>query len=353
MSLILGAIAAAATVGGAIVNYLSSKDADKLKAAERSKLENALANLQKPDFKPEDFTPDLYKVVSKYVPKEAKLIQEVNPTVVKGDSADAKMGRDAEKAALSALINKGQQGKTLETEMMLNQATQAANAQNRMNEASLRESLARQGAAPGSGTDLAMRMAENAQSANAMAGASQNTAMELERQRLAALMQGAQLGGNIRQADVNMETTNADIINQFNNRVANRANQVEQYNVGTSNDAQKYNVGNEQAVANANVGASNQAKADQRANAWKSADFEANKLGIQTGQSNQRVADNTATQQANAGIVSAGAGAIAQGAQAYGDYSAAQNQAATDSKYRSDLLALERAKLDALTKGTK
>jgi hypothetical protein len=347
IELLAGAgIGAVASLAGAYINYLDSEEARKLTAKERAKIENQIQMLQAPNFSPADFTPDMYKVAAKYIPKQAKLIEEVAPTLVKADSADAKSGRAAEKAALSALMQKGQSGKTMETEMLLNQATQAANAQNRMNEASLRESLARQGVSPGSGQELNMRMSENASSASNAAQASQNTALELERQRLQALMQGAQLGGNIRQADVGVETTNADFINQFNNRVANRANQNEQFNVGNINDAEKFNVGNTQRVADANVGLTNQAKADVRNNEWNKYNADVNKTSLLAGQGANKINDIRSDAAAKAGMVSAATGAVSDVANAAGNAYAANEQNAEDRAYR-------RSMLDALARGSK
>ena len=343
----LGISAGAALLGG-LLNYQSSQKARQDTAAEREKIQALIDTLQTPGFSDADFTPEMYKVAAKYVPKEAKLIAEKDPTLVKGDSAEAKQGLAAQKAALSALMAKGQNGQTLETEMLMNQARQQASAENRINEASLRESLARQGAAPGSGQDIQMRMAANAQNAQATAQATQNAALELERQRLAALMQGAQLGGGIRQTEIGMETGNANTINDFNSRVANRANQVEQINVGNANDANKYNVGTEQRIADANVGLQNKAQEDRRNNKWQEYDAAANKVSLRAGQGANRISDIRSNQQDDAGMVSAVAGGVGTIANAASNAYTANEQAKTDAGLRQQKLDMDREYLNML-----
>jgi hypothetical protein len=113
-----------------------------------------------------------------------------------------------------------------------------------------------------------------------------NATLAARQNALQALMQGANLGGQIRGEDVALEGKNVDIINAFNQRNAQRKQGWTEGNVDRRNLGQQYNIGNEQRVADATVQTGNEFKKynQQRGDTNAQRDF-ANEIDIKRSQS--------------------------------------------------------------------
>ena len=252
--LIMGGVAA----GSALVQWYNSKQAQEASAEERAKVKAMIDNIQSPNFDPKQFTPDQYKVVAKYIPKVSAFVQEVAPQLTKADSVGAVQGREAQMNALNRLRNLSATGTDEQSQLMQQEATNSVNAANRGRQGAIQEDFARRGAG-GGGMELLAQLS-NAQAANdTQANMSRQNAMAAYQTKLQALKDSASIGGQVRDADVSLESRNNDVLNDFNRRTAVNVNSYNQNTDAIQNDANKFNTVNEQDVANRNTTAGNDA----------------------------------------------------------------------------------------------
>lgn len=221
----------------------------KLKTPEFSDPANA------PQFNLTELKPEDRELVGQYVPQLSAYIQEVAPTKIT-KTADMKTGRDAQLAALKRLQEVGSSSFDPQYQEAVQKAARAAQGEAQSRQASIMQDFARRGIS-GSGMNLASQMASSAQSMDRNAAINQSAASDAYRNRLNALMSGANLGGQISQEDRTLQGQNAAIINAFNQRTAANRQSYENQNVNSLNSAQQYNLGNQQRIAEANVAARN------------------------------------------------------------------------------------------------
>lgn len=242
----------------ALVQYLNSKEGRELSAAEREKLQRQIDAIKQPNFDYSKFDPKLLKVVGTYTPEVADFIVEKTPELIKADSEGAKKGRDAQMAALSRLTELSKSGEDELTRLERTQAMNDVANRNRGQVGAVSESFARRGQAGGSQEMLAQMF--NAQEQNdQQAETGSRFAIEAQRRKLQSLMDSASLGGRIRNEDIELESTNNNILNDFNRRFAANKQQWANNAADTRNGAQRFNLGLEQEVADRNVGISNDA----------------------------------------------------------------------------------------------
>lgn len=289
--LIVGSLAVSAISG--IMQWQNSEAARKASAAERQRMENLLSKIQAPNFDMSQLTPEEYQVAGKYVPQAASFIEEVNPQLVKADSADAKLGRQAQKSALAELMGLAQ-GDDLQSKIEMQRAREASASGFRGTQGSILENARHRGVA-GSGMELASQLSASQGAYNASANASQNSAMESVRRRLEALRQGADIGGQIRNEDVNLESRNNDVINQFNQRTAARKQSWGDNSASIANEGQRVNLTNEQDIANKNTSTRNTFQSQERNRQddllQKTYDNEMSKMNVRSGIANMGRSD--------------------------------------------------------------
>ncbi len=314
-------IGAAVAIGGAVSQYLSSEEGRRASAEERAKLEALLKKVSVPKPDASAITPEEYKIAARYVPDVAPYIAESNPTLVKADSAGAKLGRSAQEQALRALMAKGNAaGPDEESRLLTQQALSEADTANRGRLGAITEDFAHRGMGGGP-MELAAQLS-NAQAANSAASSgARASALEAIRGRLQALQSGAQLGGQIRQEDVELERGNNSILNDFSQRLAAQQNAYQQQVSAARNDAARFNTTNAQDIANRNTQGHNAAAVANRDRANQAGqtgfENEMQKVGVQGGVANMARADATNTaRDRNAAISGAGEGAMT--ALAYG-----------------------------------
>ncbi len=206
--------------------------------------------------------PETLKVVGKYSPEAADLIKEAAPTLIQ-KTGDMKIGRDAQLSALKRFtdIGQGEFDPEYQQQVMNSKLNAQAEAQSRQN--SILQDAARRGQS-GAGTTLAAQLGGASQSMNRNAMQGLEAASQSYQNRLNALSQGAQLGGQIQSQDQSLQGQNADMINAFNQRMSSQANQAAQARASGLNAAQLYNLQNEQGLENQNVQARNQASQEDR-----------------------------------------------------------------------------------------
>jgi hypothetical protein len=320
------AISAASTAATSLMSWLSSKNAAQASASERKRISDLVDAMKQPDFDFSTITPEEFKVVGKYVPEVASYIQEAAPQVMQGISA----GRDAEKEALNRWLEMSRSGRDDIFDIQQRQAARTAAGEQQAQIASLQDLSQRQG-----GGGLPQGAALRAIMSNRSGELAQQGALDAAQRRTQALQQVGTLGSQVRQADMSLEEKNANIINDFNRRLAENGNQYNQYKTGVLNNAQLANLAQAQKTSDANIGARNEATASNMTNrnnlVQKQFDNQMSQINAKQGIANSNIAgiNNAANQssQMYAGINDA----ILKGSGAYADY--AQKDKELDRKY--------------------
>lgn len=307
----LGIGAVAAPLIGGLLQQDSSKRAAADAANERAKLEAALAKVQDPNYDMSQFTPEEYQLVGTYAPQALPMVQERAPQLVQY-SQNGQTGQDAMQSALFKLRSLGQSGADAQSQAMVEQALQASQVQNQGQQASIMDSMARRGAAPGGGLELAAALSAqqgNNQSANQ---AGTNAALQAYQTKLQSLKDSASIGNQLSTQDMNMQSQNAGIINGFNQRMATMQNQNNQYNTNNLNQAQQMNLAAKQNTADQNVALRNNAVAQKNDLYQQQYQNALDKVRIQAGVTDKAVQgiqqsaqdQNNATQGMTSGISS-------------------------------------------------
>lgn len=297
----------------ALAQWYNSEQGRKASAAERERVKEMLDNVQSPNFDPAKLSPEQYAVVRKYVPKAASFVAEQAPQLVKADSAGAVAGRGAQMDALNRLRNLSASGTDEQSQLLQQEATNAANVANRGRQGAISEDFRNRGAG-GSGLELLAQLT-NAQGANEIqAQNSRQGALQAIQTKLQAMRDSANLGGQVRQEDVQMEGANNDIWNSFNQRTAQRQQQYGDNVANTMNEGDRFNVTNEQDIANRNTTNGNEYKKynQGRDDRLKQATYDntMGKVKVQAGISDgarQDIRDNT--RDTNSAIAGVGQGA--------------------------------------------
>lgn len=281
----MSAAIVAAMVAGPLIQAYQSEQARKADKAERKKLEQLIAKVQNPNFDTSDLTPEEFKVIGNYAPEAAAYVSEERPELIKASAAGQK-GQAAQLAALQDMRNIASQDRdpAMMAQLDLNAQRSQAEAQSRQRSAL--DDAARRGQG-GSAQTLLAQIAGGEQAMNRNAEMGRQAAIDAYKNRLAAIQNSAQLGGQIRGQDFNEQRSNADIINDYNRRGAAGQNDYLRYRSGLSNDAQLRNMQAQQDVSNQNVNARNQAARSNRdmQNKYSQVGFEndMSRVGLQTG----------------------------------------------------------------------
>jgi len=240
-------------LGGALSSFLNSNEASKISSEERKKLQDLLAKVKAPNFDATKITPQEFKIVGQYTPQVAQYVQEQAPQLLQASSADQLAAKDAQRQALSQMIEQARSGKDVIADIQRARAAREASSQAASNRASLDEVMQRRGMAPGSGLQYAAALQGNAAAAQNQSAQDENALMAAEQRRQNAGSQAANLGGQIFNRDLNVEQQNAQAINDFNRRIAESRQNYGQYAANLGNQAQQYNLGNAQNAADRNV----------------------------------------------------------------------------------------------------
>lgn len=287
------ALAAGPQIISGLLQWQNSSDAKRASAQERDRIAQLINNLKDPNFDTSMITPQDYQVVGKYVPQVAAYVAESNPQLLKGDSADASLAKNAQRDVLSNYLSQAKSGSDPLLEIQNRQAARQAAQEAQSNRASLDSLFARRGLAPGGAMQYGASLAgiANAQDQQAQAGEQAAKAAYTNRQN--AMGQAAGLAGNIYNREASQEQQNAQIMNDFNKRMASGQNTYNQYAAGQSNDAQQYNLGVSQNLSNKNNDRGYQAQvANQGLRndvAQKQYGNQQARVGLQTGVANRNI----------------------------------------------------------------
>jgi hypothetical protein len=233
-------------------------------------------------------------------PEEAQTIM-LEQSSMNNITLDPKL-KQAQMDALSQLQEIGSSGGlNAQSRARLAQIENQENAANRGNREALMNRFAAQGMG-GSGLEMASQLQNQQDSASRRSSRDLEIAALAEKQALDAIMQGGQLGGQMRGQDFSEQSQIAqanDAISRFN--AQNSQQQINQ-NVNARNAAQEANLMNKQNLANQNVGLRNQAQQNNKGLIQQNFQNEMAKRGGQAGiaQNNAQAQGANSAAKANA-----------------------------------------------------
>jgi hypothetical protein len=315
-------IGGAASLGSGIFQWLNSKEAQRATDRERAQMQELLNKVQDPQFDTRDINPQEIRVLEQYSPQIAALVPEKSPELIQAMSEGSQKGRQAQTDSLAKFQELAKSGVDPILALQQARAQRQAQAQAQSSQRSIDELNQRRGVNLGSGVGLASQMQaiQNAQLQQALAGEQAN-AEAYQRQAL-NLQNAANLGGQIRNEDVDLEARNLGAINDYNRRMAGMQNEYGRYRADTTNQAQMTNIDRNQRAYEANIGNRYNAARDNRQNqntiAQQQYGNRLDKLGLQMGISNQRAQDNQNRAAINNRAIQGVSDAVNTGALAYG-----------------------------------
>jgi hypothetical protein len=281
----IGMIAAGAMVVGGLVQLYNS---EKARGASRDRLreiEKLYASITPPDYDLSISDPpnlhqerlqmpqfgsaeaqpkwDLKKLeprelqlIEKFTPQIAPMVYEQNPTLIK-KTENMKMGADAEKKALRRFMDIGEGDFDPVYQQRVKEARDRAQSEAQSRGASITQDFARRGIG-GSGMELAAKMGASSQAMDRNAQMGMQAESQAYQNQLQALAQGASLGGQIQDRDIGLQSKNASIINDFNQRMSRRHQQWNQMRADQLNAADLRNIQEAQRIADQNTMSRNQ-----------------------------------------------------------------------------------------------
>jgi hypothetical protein len=206
-------------------------------------------------------TPEQYRVVGQLVPEAAPYIAEAAPNLVR-DTAAGREGKDATLAALRRLRGIAS-GSDPVSDAKFNQLARRVQGEAGSRDAAILRGAEERGALT-SGLTSAAQLQSGAAAMDRLAGMGVDNLGESRRNALMALRDSGALGRNIRGDDLSLEETNADIINQFNQRTSSNYQNYMNARANMANQAQMQNLQTAQNVANMNVDTANKFAVNER-----------------------------------------------------------------------------------------
>lgn len=194
-------------------------------------------------------------------PTMANYVEEAAPTQIKG-TADAATGKAARMEALRRMQSIASSNYDPALGAALDEAAVRAKRDAQGRAGAVRDRFRRRGALD-SGMAMLSEIQENASSNEAQALAGQRAAAEAYQNRLAAIRNAAQMGGDIARDETDLEARNADIINQFNQRTSKNRQLYENQRAGTLNEAAIRNQTRRDALAKYDYDRQRQERDDQ------------------------------------------------------------------------------------------
>lgn len=243
-------LAAAATVGGALIGGQQAQQQRDAALAARSAALEQYANLQLPSIEAQQLNLQDYQNAGTMTPEMEQLMQ-MGPTAMEGISLDPQT-RAMQMQALEQMsgMSSGQvqPGDIAGFEI----ARRDAAAYDQAKQGQILQEMQQRGQG-GSGAELLARLKSTQSSADRLNQADLEQAKQMQQARIAALQSQSNMASGIRNQDYGQESDLArarDAINQFN--VQNSQN-VAGRNTSSANNAQQMNLQNRQNTANMNT----------------------------------------------------------------------------------------------------
>lgn len=320
-ALVIGGVA---SLGSGIAQWLNSREAQKASAAETKRLQGLLDKIQEPTFDTRDITPQELRVLEQYSPQIAQFVEEPSPELVQAMSEGAQKGRRTQLDSLDKFQELAKTGNDpilalQQARAQRQAASQAASARTTLDEANQRRGI---GLGSGVGYAGQMQAIQDAQLQQALAGEQANA--DAYQRQVLNLQNAANLGGQIRNEDVDLESRNVGALNDYNRRIADMRNTYNQYATGLQNNAQMFNQQQNQNVYQQNVANRYNAQVANRDYANDAAQNvygnKLRKLGINSELAGQRRADAQMNAQINNRAIQGVSDAVNTGAMTYASY---------------------------------
>lgn len=251
------AIAAVGVVSAAYSEYqrgeISREEFNKRKALAK-RLEDGL---RAPSGQAKPFTPEEYADIQKYAPQIATFVQENRPSLIKEAVSQKEIRTQQE--GLDALRSRASSGRDVIADAQREEALFEADARAKGRREQILRDMANRGLS-GSGQDILAQLQGSQDAAVGARQASLDAVKQAEARRLSALGDMTNLAGSIRGQNRQVEQTNVDIMNSYNQRLANAQNLYNQSTANTQNDAQKFNIANQARVSMGNTDLRNNAE---------------------------------------------------------------------------------------------
>lgn len=248
-------------ISGAM-QYGEAQDARAYEQEQNARLQEALNKIGIPEARPEYFTPEVYKWLENYDPEVAQYVRERDPRMVQMQSPEALRAKKAEQDVLQSMLGRAREGTDVLAEIQRARGQREAAGTMASQAATLQQQLQRQGQQGGlAAYGAALQQQQGAGMQAALAGEQAALAGLQERGR--ALSEAGTLSGRQLGRELDIEQSNVNAINAFNQRLAR--SQQEQANLAAEirNRGQMFNLQGRQEIADKNVGA--QAAARDRA----------------------------------------------------------------------------------------
>jgi hypothetical protein len=254
---------AAASVISAGVQWYNSRQAQNVSESERERIAGLLNSIKDPNFDERNINPEDVALLQKYVPETAPYIKEIAPQTVQALSQGAVQGREAQMQSLGMFQKLMQQGYDPQTAMEMARAQRGASAE----ATSARQTAQAEANRRGFGGGPSFYQAGASQAGQDRMAQLQSQALaDASQRRMQAAGQAATLGGDIRSSDINLERGNIDIINAYNQRMANSQQDWANQGANVRNAATLRNIGEEQRIDELNKGNRYNAAVANRAN---------------------------------------------------------------------------------------
>lgn len=278
-------LAAAATVGGALIGAnQASKDRDAANAARQAALEQ-YANIQLPSIGAQELNLQDFQNAGTMTPEMEQLIQ-MGPTAMEGISLDPQtraMQMQALEQMSGLASGKIQPGDVAGFEM----AKRDAAAQDQAKQGQILQEMQQRGQG-GSGAELLARLKSAQSSADRLNQADLEQAKQMQQARMAALQNQSNMAAGLRSQDYGQQSDLAkarDTIAQFN---AQNAQNVAGKNTSLKNNAQQMNLQNAQNLANINTETQNKQQIANKGLLQQQYNNQLNLAGAKAGQYNNQ-----------------------------------------------------------------
>jgi len=254
---------AAAIVGGSVLSSMMGNQAAKEESeAARSQAsglrQEALAELSKMNpiqLAELGYDPAMIEYIKGPQPLLYSPAEEVQANMISTDPAT----RAIQMQALEEMGQRAEEGLSAQDRYNFMKNRRLAETSARGQEEAIIANLAQRGMG-GTGIEAALRMMASQGGSERLAEQQAMEAAENAKMRLAATGQQAGLAGDIRQQDIGVARSNADILNQLAWNNSERARQIENMNIDMQNRAAQEDVATRRGVQAANVTTQNQAQ---------------------------------------------------------------------------------------------
>lgn len=196
-------------------------------------------------------TPEDFELVGKFAPELAPFVAEQNPKLIE-QTAASREGRQAQIDALRKLKANAVNGKDPELLASLDKAAERSRIESNAQRASVLQDAQRRGTF-GSGTALAAELDAGEDAFEESARASRDASVAAYRNKMAAVRESAALGGDIHDSEMDTESANTSILNNFNERTTRARQDWENRRADDTNRAKVRNLDEEQRINDANV----------------------------------------------------------------------------------------------------